>query len=904
MKNAQESDYMYDLNIAHENRLISMGEDRFITEQKKGRERLVNGKRTKVQEESNTMYGALLVKKYSAKLAYYIEAWVDEFKETKGRTPDIILLLRALDVANIAYITVSTVVDAISILPGQTAIAVHISKRIEDQARFWLFNQAHPSMMKRLKKDWDTRHVQNYTYKRKQLITMERVIRENETDPDKKEAMPVWNPWDIKTHMKLGYAMLDCLINSSSDWTDDGKRIIGSGLIERELETTSKHGKVKTKYTVVATGKTLEMIKDVLYKNGSMFPIHAPILCPPRDWHTPTDGGYHTKEMRKTTPLVKVKTAFERAFMENCIPSYEDGMKTVYDSLNAIQAVPYRVNKKIYEVLEHETHREDGAGLPQLSELVIPDCPIGQLNREDFSSYKEWKEVRQEKLDGLMSDEKRALGKWIEEARELRSKELKRKGKWLGVYQTQYMARMMKDHERFWYVWNLDTRGRAYPLCTSMSPQGDEIGKALVEYADAKPIGSGIEAIITYTATEAGMDKLTVNQMKSWVRENAQMIYDIGQDPIEYREHWINADEPWGFLACCIHFGLAIIMWAKGMDVSKIETRGRVHFDGKCNSTQHFSMMTRDLNGARQVNLLPLSDDETPTDIYGVTSDNLLEKLKGILVTGSPLDRQYAQGIMAFGVDRSLLKKPTMTFTYGGTQSGCLEYLTEYLMENMQECLGVWTTEEPDGTVKTHGGYLRYAKWLAPLMYGSEKEVMGGVTQAMEYIRKVGWSVANSSNNAMVFYTPLGFPVLHWSEDVKMKQVHIYLHGKVIVPKIGVETGKSNQWKMKSKLPPTFVHSLDASHMHTVATKLSGYGIELTPVHDSYGVRPCYAQVATQVIRDEFVDMYREDILQKFAEEQRILNPQAADLIPDVDEHIEYGDLDIELVRDAKRSFF
>ena len=47
----------------------------------------------------------------------------------------------------------------------------------------------------------------------------------------------------------------------------------------------------------------------------------------------------------------------------------------------------------------------------------------------------------------------------------------------------------LSAEERFYFPWQVDHRGRVYPVPPLMNPQSDHIGRALIEFADGKPLG-------------------------------------------------------------------------------------------------------------------------------------------------------------------------------------------------------------------------------------------------------------------------------------------------------------------------------------------------------------------------------------------------------------------------------
>ena len=66
------------------------------------------------------------------------------------------------------------------------------------------------------------------------------------------------------------------------------------------------------------------------------------------------------------------------------------------------------------------------------------------------------------------------------------------------------------------------------------------------------------------------------------------------------------------------------------------------------------------------------------------------------------------------------------------------------------------------------------------------------------------------------------------------------------------------------------VHSMDAAHMMRTINRLHAEGIRhFAMVHDSYGVHASDVDVLNRVLREEFVRIYSEPVLQNFLDEQR-----------------------------------
>jgi DNA-directed RNA polymerase len=84
----------------------------------------------------------------------------------------------------------------------------------------------------------------------------------------------------------------------------------------------------------------------------------------------------------------------------------------------------------------------------------------------------------------------------------------------------------------------------------------------------------------------------------------------------------------------------------------------------------------------------------------------------------------------------------------------------------------------------------------------------------------------------------------------------------------------------------------DAAHMMRTINRLYAEGIRhFAMVHDSYGVHACDVDLLNRILREEFVRIYSEPVLQNFIDQQRKAHPGLE--LPDPPKT---GDLDIQQV--------
>ena len=106
------------------------------------------------------------------------------------------------------------------------------------------------------------------------------------------------------------------------------------------------------------------------------------------------------------------------------------------------------------------------------------------------------------------------------------------------------------------------------------------------------------------------------------------------------------------------------------------------------------------------------------------------------------------------------------------------------------------------------------------------------------------------------------------------------------------ERRKINSRKQVDGIVAHFVHSMDAAHMMLTVNRLVAEGVHhFAMVHDSFGVHAADVDLLNRVLREEFVRIYAEPVLQRFLEEQRQAHPDL-----DFPEPPESGNLDIRQV--------
>jgi DNA-directed RNA polymerase, mitochondrial len=342
----------------------------------------------------------------------------------------------------------------------------------------------------------------------------------------------------------------------------------------------------------------------------------------------------------------------------------------------------------------------------------------------------------------------------------------------------------------------------------------------------------------------------------------------FADDPIGFTRFWGEADKACLFLAGCKEW--------KGYreEGPNFLSHLPISMDGTCNGYQHLSAMGRDPIGGRATNLLPWHE---PQDIYREVAELCSRRIQWDAENASGDDAEAARQLLGL-MDRHLAKHATMTIPYGAKRRTIYRELlkTKTLKRCKDRKMCAW--------------------YLAKVLEECIPQVAVEAGKIMNWLREVARIIAKA-NRGIVWTAPTGFPVIH--EIREPKTVRIVTADLTFTVYEWDETREIDVRKQMDGIVAHLVHSLDAAHMMRVVNRLHALGLRhFAMVHDSFGVHAADVDLLHRVIREEFVRIYSEPVLQNFLNEQKAAHPDL-----EFPEPPQLGDLDIRQVLDSPYFF-
>lgn len=745
-----------------------------------------------------------------------------------------------------------------------TPMASAIGRTLEDEIRFGRIRDKEQEHFKKAIAENLNKRA-GASYKKAYMQAVETSMLEQGQLED------AWGTWSPTEAVHVGIKMLEIVIQST------------------QLVELKRYGAGNAAADVEMVHMSDFWVKKMAQRGFSLAgiaPVYQPCVVPPKPWTGVVGGGYWAKG-RRPLPLIRLGS-------KSAVARYEDVyMPEVYDAVNIIQNTPWKVNKKVLDVVNM---------VEKLNNTPIDDIPqMEPLKPEDYA--------------GETEEELKA---WKKAAAGIYRREKARQSRRLSLSFIVSQANKFSQFKAIWFPYNMDWRGRVYAV-PMFNPQGNDMQKGLLTLAVGKPIGAdGFKWLKVHGANCAGVDKVTFEERIKWVEDNHDNIMATAKAPMDSIEWWGKLDSPFCFLAFCFEYA-GVMHHGLSYNCSL-----PIAFDGSCSGIQHFSAMLRDHIGGHAVNLTPSGKVQ---DIYRIVSDRIEEELKVLLVNGTDNEvvthedkktgeiterlklgtRELARQWLTYGMSRKVTKRSVMTLAYGSKEYGFADQVYEdIVMPAIDSGSGAMFTEPSQAS-----------RFMAKMIWEAVSVTVVAAVDAMKWLQGAAKLLAAEVKDKKTgeilkpclpvhWVTPDGFPV--WQEYRKKDTTRLnlmFLGSFNLQPTVNKGTKKElDKHKQESGISPNFVHSQDGSHLRkTVVHTHRKYGVmSFAVIHDSFGTIPADAEYLFRGVRETMVETYRDnDVLLDFYEQfEYQLHESQRDKLPELPKK---GKLNIEDILSSDFAF-
>ena len=626
---------------------------------------------------------------------------------------------------------------------------------VEQEAQMQFYEKNCPGLLHVLKKNYWL----NTTGTQQKFTVIKTLI-------NRYDNVPKWTKWRSPELVKLGNWLLDCVMLSSG-WFD---------------KETIRKGR-KTDNFIVPTPEFLR-IKDEVMANAELFsPIAYPMLVEPNDWTNTRQGGYILNEVMRGYDLVRRGAGPIQG-------------ETPIQFLNKVQKVGYQLNSFTLEVAK--TLMEKGRTVGKFIPVVEYDLPSKPV---DIATNKE------------------ARFEYRKTSTEIRNKNAASFKKSCRTRMTMEAAKLFEGKE-FFIPHSFDYRGRIYPIPAFLTPQDTDFGKSLLKFSEPGFMTPYAEEWLAFqVATTYGLDKKTMLERLSWVKDNIHLIASIAEDPLGRLPEWEVADEPWQFLAACDEYYHCVLKCDRDFTSLPVAT------DATCSGIQILAGLCRDATTASLVNVLP---GTTPADAYATVAEHAKPNIPIIW-------REH--------VDRGVAKRLVMTIPYNAKFKSNWQYVNKALNFPKDKGGKELNVPKDDVTIITHA--LRDAAF----------ELFPGPMKAMKWIEDQVKVAMKRGDTQLEWVTPSGFIVTQVFQKKLFERVTLQLLGRVDIRVATEDSDTVDKNHHKNATSPNLIHSLDASLLCLSTLR---FDAPIALIHDSVLCRATDMSALSAIVREVYMHIFSE----------------------------------------------
>lgn len=655
--------------------------------------------------------------------------------------------------------------------------------------------------------------------------------------------------------------------------------IKGSGYFEYKVEAKHSDGNKRPKKYL----KAAEWLVKAWTKSIDMMALNSfkfsPCVIPPKPWEGIKDGAYYGVNA-PFAQFIRVNMYQHNAFLDQYIQKCGQlDLTWLFKCVNALQSTPFILNQRILDTMVAIMENHGGlGGLPRTDET--PKVPnLIDPTPEELEAHKK-------RLVAYYKHERARVSKVL------------RTNITLGC------AKKYSVYEKIYFPWNLDYRGRIYPMCPALNPQGDDAQKSLLLFAKPSPLTSEESLKWFYIAGAgfAGLDKIPFDDRIKWVLDNEDNILQSAASPLTYTwwDEVAGDESPMEFLAFCFEFE-RLRVYQSGHDGSAVGFKSGlpISFDGTCSGLQHFSMLLADEIGGKNVNLIP---DETVHDIYQVVADKVNVVLHRDVITGTADDykkdkksgeyvldskgkkcivygtKELATEWLSYahekfgtdGIKRKVCKRSVMTLAYGSRKYGFSENLKSDIIKP-------WIDEHKDNPIFLSRS--QAANYMAGLIWDAVTTTVVKAVEGMEWLKKIAGMIGKNGE-AVAWTSPNGLPIQQNKFVPNIEICRMRFNGgfvRIYIPKENTDIDTRGQ---SQAIAPNFIHSMDACHMQRVIMNQAEKGNNnFFMIHDSFGTDIEHAGDLFKAIRTELVNMYKgHNYLEEWLADVEYLLPEEKEI--------------------------
>ena len=394
----------------------------------------------------------------------------------------------------------------------------------------------------------------------------------------------------------------------------------------------------------------------------------------------------------------------------------------------------------------------------------------------------------------------------------------------------------LKDADRIFLPWTMDSRGRLYANGAQLNVQGSDHFRSSLQFEKKGPVKGHMKQLAHSLHAAYGLKD---GSPDVWLLDNREWIIRCGRDPMDNLGQLQAAKEPWRFLQLCRDLA--------GFDGDPSYQSGTIHWrDQCCSGWGHVACLTGDADLALRTNVIGTER----MDLYQAIGNQCVVDMAHLLLSDKGNEAACAEWWMDNWPPRKLWKAAAMPLIYGRSYQSMVEEIELYLRDEVKDYLtekGLRITE----LARDHG-----------LLCLPCCQAITAQPQGPGGLAEQGAKLQIEKGVKPCFFTPNGMQVQSFGSTTHKECIELMLAGRTVKVQGNTNAGgKMDLMKTRRRIVPDFIHSFDSAFLIRFVDHWSNYGHPIEVVHDCFGTTIDHVETLGRELQDQWARFYSHEFL-------------------------------------------
>jgi len=319
-----------------------------------------------------------------------------------------------------------------------------------------------------------------------------------------------------------------------------------------------------------------------------------------------------------------------------------------------------------------------------------------------------------------------------------------------------------------------------------------------------------------------------------------------------------NLKEPYQFISMLHAIGKHYIVNYKEGINNPAPFRNPILLDASCNGLQHLASMTRDVELAKQTNVIGKFEDrernesEPANDLYNYAAELIQKHVE---------ESDLSDSIKQIKFTRKLVKKSIMTIPYNISLTGVQAQIKEHAIETREFSRTIYHLPKEfsklDKSIRLYPSELNK---VGSVIFTVINEKMPTLKSLKTYLQEMS-KIILALDSWVYWITPTGIKVNLSNQKLKSSifQSRLYSGDRPIT--ISLPTNQLDKVAIKRSWMPNLIHSLDSANIQLFVNKLhqNKINIPFYTIHDCFASLPNSMSLLETMVKEAFIEIYFSD---------------------------------------------